>query len=48
MPPDRRAVVLRVLARLATLPHGLAWAERWRAEYAAELAAIEAGEERAA
>ena len=48
MTSDRRAVVLRILAWLATLPHGLAWAERWRAEYAAELAAMDAGKEQAA
>jgi hypothetical protein len=43
MPPDRRAQVLAVLAWLATLPHGYEWAERWRAEFAAELAALETG-----
>jgi hypothetical protein len=47
MPADRRAQVLRVLAWLATLPHGYEWAERWRAEYAAELEAIERGKEAA-
>jgi hypothetical protein len=25
------------------MPHGYEWAERWRGEYAAELAALEAG-----
>jgi hypothetical protein len=48
MPPDRRAQVLRVLAWLATLPHGYEWAERWRAEFAAELRKIDEGKEQAA
>lgn len=48
MPNDRRAAVLRILAWLATLPHGLAWAERWRADYAAELQRIDSGKEQAA
>jgi hypothetical protein len=48
MPPDRRAQVLAVLAWLATLPHGYEWAERWRSEYAAELAALDAGKGEAA
>jgi len=48
MDAERVAAVRRILAWLATLPHGLAWAERWRQEYGAELAALEAGKERAA
>jgi len=48
MDAERVAAVRRVLAWLATLPHGLAWAERWRAEYAAELKALQEGKEKAA
>lgn len=37
---ERRAAIRRVLAWLATLPPGHAWAARWRAEYEAELAEL--------
>jgi hypothetical protein len=43
MVADRRAQVLRILAWLATLPHGYEWAERWRTEYGEELQKIDEG-----
>jgi hypothetical protein len=48
MPSDRRATILAILAWIEHLGQGNIVVERWRAELVAELAALDAGKERAA